>query len=168
MWSWRSERLTRCSESLFREVAEEVGCEGIGYVAECRCNSSLECNRGDSFGDEAAGVDESEPIEIGGDVEGEAMHGDSVGNFDSNGTYFPLSGCSYATPHSGGILDTTGLNTEVGTCVDNRLLEAADVGFHSETAVAESQDRIGDELPRTVESDVATALHTQDFGSALT
>src|SRR5581483_2758577 len=107
---------------------------------------------------DAARDDELEEVEIGGDVEGETVGGDSAGDVDADGGNFGLR--VGGGPDAGESGDAGAGDAEVSAGADEHFFEAADVfddaDFGSEGA--EIEDGVADELSGAVEGDVAAAI----------
>src|SRR4051812_6946984 len=107
-------------------------------------------------------------IEVGGEVEGEAVEGDAAFDADADGGDF--GGRTHGTssmgvrrldgvdpdPYGGGVGE--GGDAEVGEGLDDDLFEAVDVGADGEGVVLEADDRVGDQLAWAVVGDVAAAV----------
>src|SRR4029079_11482197 len=108
-----------------------------------------------------AGNDQTEIVEVGRDVEGEAMAGDPAGNPNPDGRQ--LFG---AHPDAGESLDPAGRHAVVGGSPNQHLLEVAHVAVHVAPLRLQVEDRIADDFPGTVVGDVAAASRFVDLDAA--
>ena len=124
---------------------------------------------------DAAGDDVVEVAEIGGDVEGEAVGGDGLGDVDADGGDFLFAdGAAGEGPDAGEFADALGGDAEIFAGEDEGFFHEADevdgaevrAAFAGEVA-AEVEDGVADELAGAVVGDVAAAVDFVDFyGSA--
>ncbi len=101
---------------------------------------------------------------VGGDVEGEAVHRPPALETHADGADLARVGSGGVDPHPGIFGETAGADAERGEGVDDHLLDVADVAGGIEL-VGDGEDRIADELARTVIGDVATAAHRDQLGA---
>jgi hypothetical protein len=154
---------------------EDVAEFGGGVVGDLlkggwRIARGFELERGDGLVGDAAGDDEGEVAEVGGDVESEAVRGDGLGDVDADGgDLFLGDGAASIGPDAGELADALGGDPEVFAGEDEGFFHEADevdgaeVGalFAGEVA-AEVEDGIADELAGAVVGDVAAAVDLVD------
>ena len=118
---------------------------------------------------DAAGIDELKVTEVGGDVEGEAVGGDSAGDVDTNGADFSFARRAgllvvKAAPDAGESGDATGADAINSAEADQRFFHHADEVDGTESAAAgvlqaaEIEDRVADQLSGAVVGDVAATI----------
>lgn len=120
---------------------------------------------------ETTGVDQVEEGEVGGDVEGDSVERDPAAEFDADGADFGEavgrgSGAGIADPDAGGAFGALAGDFELAERADDGFFEEAHVGVQVEAVAIQIDDRVGDELPRAVEGDVAAAIGFDDLDSA--
>ena len=159
-------------EHLLREDMSELA---GGLVCD-----AFERGKGYAFGDfevkagywlvsDAAGIDELEVTQVGGDVEGEAVGGDSAGDVDADGADFSFASRAgllvvKAAPDAGESGDATGADAVDSAEADEGLFHHSDEVDWTEAAAAgvlkaaEIEDRVADQLSGAVVGDVAPAI----------
>src|SRR5207249_2197035 len=109
----------------------------------------------------SAGNDEVEVIEIGGDVEGKSVAGDPAGKPHADGRQlFPTY------PDAGQSWNPFSLDSEIGRCPNQHILQIAHVTVHVTAIGLQIENRIADDLTRTVIRDVAAAPGLMDFDAS--
>ena len=114
-----------------------------------------------------------EEREVGVDVEGEAVHGAAAAQPDADGGDLAGIGAVGAHPDARvGVEAADVCEPEVAAHVDDQRLDRADVvegvGHAAAPLARQVQQRIADELPRTVEGDVAAPVGPFEVGADLT
>jgi hypothetical protein len=159
-------------EHLLREDMSELA---GGLVSDV-----LQRGKGYAFGDlkvkacnwlvsDAAGIDELKVTEVGGDVEGEAVGGDSAGDVDADGADFSFASRAgllvvKAAPNAGESGDATGTDAVDSAEADEGFFHHADEVDWTEAAAAgvlkaaEIEDGVADQLSGAVVGDVAPAI----------
>jgi hypothetical protein len=159
-------------EDLLREDVTELAGSLMGDVLERGQRHSFgafEVEAGDGLVSDAAGVDELEVAEVGGDVEGEAVGGDSAGDVDADGADFAFARGTglvvvQAAPYTGESGDAAGADAVDSAKSDEGFFHHADKVDGTEATAAgvletaEIEDGIADELAGTVVGDVAAAI----------
>lgn len=185
---WRSggglvaegEHVFNGEDLLGEDLAEEAGGEvgqglqrgqagGIGYFF-------LEA--GDGVVGDAAGDDEAEVGEVGGEVEGKSVRGDAAGNVDADGGDFACGRVGRdlwvgeAAPDASQAGDAAGGDAMEGAEADESFFHEADKVDGAEAAAvgvgqgAEVEDGVADELAGAVVGDIATAVDFVDSDAA--
>src|SRR6266849_5869431 len=135
-----------------RDIAVEEFFEGGGFA----------------IGD-AAGNDEVEVAEVGGNVEGEAVGGDPAADMDTDGGKFFFGDIGgRLDPDAGFAGDAIGGDGEIGGGADHGLFERTDVPVDVAANAVEIEDRIADDLAGAVIGDVAAAVGFAKFDTFLT
>lgn len=159
-------------EHLLREDMSELA---GGLVCD-----AFERGKGYAFGDfevkagywlvsDAAGIDELEVTQVGGDVEGEAVRGDSAGDVDADRADFSFASRAgllvvKAAPDAGESGDATGADAVDSAEADEGFFHHSDEVDWTEAAAAgvlkapEIEDRVADQLSGAVVGDVAPAI----------
>ena len=70
-----------------------------------------------------------------------------------------------AQPDAAPTRHTRGGDAQIGAGADQRLLDTADV-IHDQDMLGERHDRVADQLARSVEGDLAAAVHVDDRGAS--
>ena len=163
-------------EHLALEDTAEVGGDAVRGLLERggRGLWGLEFERGDGAVGDAAGDDPVEVAEVGGDVEGEAVRGDRLGNVDADGCDFFLADAAAGEgPDSGEFTDALSGDAEVFAGVDEDFFHEADEVDGAEVGAAlagevaaEVEDGVADELAGAMISDVAAAVDLVDLDAA--
>jgi len=160
------------SEDLLREDLAELPGGLMGNVFERRQGyifGDFEVEAGYRLVGDAAGIDELEVAEVGGDVEGKAVRGNSAGNVNADGANFAFaSGAGLlvvkAAPDTGKSRDAAGPDAVDSAEPDQGFFHCADEVHGAKTATfgvlktAEIEDGIADELTGAVVSDVAASV----------
>src|ERR1700739_3535510 len=94
---------------------------------------------------DAAGNDEIEVAEVGGDVVSEAVGGDPAANVDTNGGEFFFHG-TCLDPNAGFAGDAIGGEAEIGRGADHGFFAVADLPAYNAFYIAEIEDGITDDL----------------------
>lgn len=130
---------------------------------------------GDGPPSEAAGDDEGEVRQVGGDVQGEAVEGDPLAHADAHGGDLcgarvdalgmvgvvearAAGGVEWIDPDAGGGGIAACVDAEVEAGFDDGAFEESDVVVDAQPEAFEVEDGIGDELARAVVGDVAAAV----------
>jgi hypothetical protein len=164
-------------EDLLREDLAELACDVVGDL--------LKGGDGDAFEDfeveagyglicDAAGINELEVAQVCGDVEGEAVGGDSAGDMDADGADFSFVGRAWlcrawlvvvkSAPDPGESSDTAGADAINSAEADQGFFHHANEIDGTEATAAciletaEIEDGVADELSGAVISDVAAAV----------
>ena len=125
-----------------RDIAVEKFFEGGGFAV----------------GD-AAGNDEVEVTEVGGDVEGKAVRGDPAADMDADGGEFFFGDIAGGLdPDAGFAGDAVGGDAEVSGGADHGLFESADIPVNVAADGIEIEDGVANDLAGAVIGDVATAV----------
>src|SRR5882762_1539469 len=120
-----------------RDVAVEKFFEGGGFAV----------------GD-AAGNDEVEIAEVGGDVEGETVGGDPAADVDADGGEFFFGDIARRLdPNAGFAGDAVGADAEIGGGADHGFFEGADIPVNVAADGIEIQDGVTDDLAWAVISE---------------
>lgn len=106
---------------------------------------------------DAARNDEIEVPQVCGDIEGETVAGNPAGDADANGGELFV-----ADPDTGEALNATGRNPIVFRDANEDFLQITHVAVHVQTIGMQIENRIADELSRTVIRDVAAAPGFED------
>lgn len=123
---------------------------------------------GDASTGEAAGNDEVEVVEVGGDIESQAVHGDPAPDAHPDGADF-FAGVIFAGaqwgggPDTGGARFAVGVDSEGSAGLDGGFFEKSDVVVESQAEEVEVEDGVDDELSRAVVGDVAAAIGVEKF-----
>src|SRR5260221_9165330 len=108
---------------------------------------------------DAAGNDEVEIAEVGGDVEGETVGGDPAADVDADGGEFFFGDIARRLdPDAGFAGDAIGADAEIGGGADHGFFERADIPVNVASDGTEIQDGVADDLAWAVISDVAAAV----------
>ena len=105
--------------------------------------------------------DQAEVLEVRGDVQSEAVARHPSRDPDADGRKLFV-----ADPRAGQSLDAPRFDPEIGGRLDQHFLEVADVAVHVAAIGFQIEDRIANELPRTVIGDVAAAAGFMDVDAA--
>src|SRR5579883_1567476 len=163
-------------EDLVLEDASEVSGDGVDGVLHGgrRCAAGgFELEAGDGAIGDAAGDDEVEVAQVGGDVEREAVRGDAARDVHADGGDFLLGdGAAGDGPDAGASGDALRGDGEVSQGADEGFFEEADVVDGADAAVvqgetAQVEDGVADELAGSVVGDVAAAVDLMDFDAAI-
>jgi hypothetical protein len=157
------------------EDAAEVGGDAVGGLGE-RWRWRLrgfELERGDGAVGDAAGDDEREIAEVGGDVEGEAVRSDGLGDVDSDcGDLLFADTAAGERPDPRQLADPLGGDAKVFAGEDEGFFHEADEVDGAEVravlageVAAEVEDGVADELAGAVVGDVAAAVDLVDFNA---
>ena len=101
---------------------------------------------------------------VGGDVEGEAVHRAPALEAHADGADLARVRAVGVDPHARVLGEPSGADAEGGQRVDDELLDVADVPGGTEL-VGDGEDRVADELARTVVGDVAAAADGDELGA---
>src|SRR5690606_7867746 len=104
----------------------------------------------------------AEVVEVGRHVPGEAVERDPAPHADADRGDLAQRPAFGADPHAGPAGIAASLDAEASRGADHRLLEATEIAVEIALAVAQAEDRIGDELPRSVERGFAAATDAVD------
>lgn len=96
-------------------------------------------------------------FEVGGDVDGEAVHRDPLADADAHRGEFG-GGVVGTNPDAGRGGVSLGVDAKVSGGLDDGLFEKAHVGVEAEVQAIEVEDGIADELARAVVGDIAAAV----------
>ena len=179
-------RLGVGAESVEGVEGEDLLGEDMAELACCLMSDVFERGKGYAFGDfkvqagdglvgDAAGIDELEVAEVGGDVESEAVGGDSAGDVYADGSDFAFAGRAglvlvlvlvlvEAAPDARESGDTTGANAIDAAETDEGFFHHANEVDGTETAAAgvleraEIEDGVADQLAVAVVGDVASSI----------
>lgn len=120
---------------------------------------------GDGAASQAAGDDELEVGEVGGDVEGEAVGGDPLADADAHGGDLGGRAIGGFDPDASGFGVAVALDAVGVEGVDDGLFEEAHVAVEAKGLAGvcvgeafEVEDGVGDDLARAVVGDVAAAV----------
>lgn len=172
-------------EDLLREDVTELAGGLVGDFLERRQSHAFghfALETGHGLVGDAAGVDELEVAEIGGDVEGESVGGDSAGDVNADGSDFAFAGGAglvrilvvlvKAAPDAGESGDAAGTDAIDTAEADESFFHHADEIDRTEAASAgvleraQVEDGIADELTRAVVGDVAPAIDVVECDAA--
>jgi hypothetical protein len=131
----------------------EGGAIGGDDRPEGWCGGQELGHRGDFDIGDAARDDGAEPGEVGVDVEGEAVAGDTALDADADGGDFGT-----VHPDAGATADTFSDDVEAGEGVNDRLFEEADVINGADGAGMEIENGVGHKLAGAVEGNIATSI----------
>jgi hypothetical protein len=113
---------------------------------------------GFAIGD-AAGNDEVEVAEVGGDVEGETVGGDPAADVDADGSEFLFGDIAGRLhPDAGFAGDAIGGEAEIGGGADHGLFEGADVPVNVAADGIDIEDGVADDLAGAMIGDVSSAV----------
>src|SRR5882757_3714807 len=113
---------------------------------------------------DAAGNDQVEVAEVGGDVEGEAVGGDPAADVDADGGEFFFGDAARRLhPDAGFAGDAVGGDAEIGGGADHGFFERADVPVNVAADGIEIKNWIADDLAGAVVGDVAAAVGFAEF-----
>jgi hypothetical protein len=136
------------------------------HVGDRHPTAELLGQRRDASVGDAAGHEPVVPPEVHVAVEGEAVHGHAAADADADGGDLALGAAVVRPePHAAASRDPRGLDPEVAADSDQRLLDAADV-VDDLDVVGQRHDRVADQLARSVEGDLAAAVHVDDRRAA--
>ena len=116
---------------------------------------------------DAAGNDQVEITQVGGNVVGETVGSDPAADVHADGGEFffgsgySLSFCwlsGWMNPDAGAAWDAKGREAEIGGGADHHFFEGADIPVDITFYRAEIEDGVANDLTWAVESDVATAI----------
>src|SRR5580658_4093091 len=110
-------------------------------------------NTGCGAAGQAAGDDQVEIAQVGGDVQGEAMQGGAAADADADGADFSEVG-----PDSDGAGFAAGGDCETLQRGDHRVFEGADVSADGQGVIVEADDGVDHDLAGAVKGDVAAAV----------
>ena len=123
---------------------------------------------------DAAGDDPVEVAQVGGDVQGEAVRGDALGDVDADGGDLLLANAAARQcPDAGEFADALGRDAEVAAGADEGLFHQADEVDGTEVratfagkVAAQVEDGVADELAGAVVGDVAAAVDLVELDAA--
>ncbi len=155
------------------EYSSEAGGDAIGGLLECGGGGlgRFELERGYRPVGDAAGDDPVEVAKVGGDVEGESVGGDGLGDVDANGgDLLFANGASWEGPDAGKFEEALGGDSEVFAGEDEGFFDEADEVDGAEVGAAlagevaaEVEDGVADELAWAVIGDVAATVDLMDL-----
>ena len=126
-------------EHLAVEDTAKVGGDAVRGLLERggRGLEGLEFERGDGAVGDAAGDDPVEVADVGGDVEGEAVRGDRLGDVDADGgDLFLVYAAAGESPDAGEFADALSGDAEVFAGVDEDFLHQPDKIYRSQMGTA--------------------------------
>src|SRR6266566_2761928 len=114
----------------------------------------------------AAGDDEVEIAQVGGNIVGEPVRSDPPADVHANRGEFFGSAARGSRPNAGFTRFAPGFDAELGGSADHRFFEHAHVPDHVPANLGKVQDRVADDLSRAVIGDVAAAIRSMELDSA--
>ena len=102
---------------------------------------------------EAARNNVLEIAQVGGDVQRETVRSNPSADMHPDG-----ADLAFTHPDARQLWNAAGLDAEIRQRIDHGLLDGAHIGAHVALPLAQIQDGIADDLPRSVISDVAAAV----------
>lgn len=136
------------------KVLKRLG-ESIFHPRQRRCGGpEFVCQACDRTPGEAAGDDEAEVVEVGGDVECQAVHAYPASDAHAHGADLGVRRSLADGPNAGGGGVAGGCQAEGGAGLDGGVFQESHVGVQAEVEEVEVEDGVGDELSRAVVGDV--------------
>lgn len=155
------------------DQASEIGGQGgLGVLKAGAGVAQDGFHAGDGAASQAAGDDELEVGEVGGDVEGQAVGGDPLADADAHGGDLGGRTIGGRDPDAGGFGIAVAGDAVGGEGVDDGLLEEAHVAVEAQGLAGirvgeafEVEDGVGDDLAGAVVGDVAAAVGLVEFNA---
>src|SRR5690606_3103975 len=105
-----------------------------------------------------------EVVEVGVDIQREAMRGDPAPGVDSHGANLAFL-AFWAHPDTGTVLNPPRFDAEVRQGLDYNLLQGSQVAAKVGKDALQVENRIHDELAGSMEGDVPAAVYCDCFGA---